>query len=74
VINGDLLLRCRQKQGEQVPDGTETVAERLEIERGLLRKLPDRRYPCYRVIWTSAGQITTDMADRLRLLAERYMR
>ena len=56
VINSDLLLRCGQKQSGQVPDGTETVAGRLEIERRLLRKLPGQRYPCYRVTWTRANK------------------
>ena len=56
VINGQMLQRCRQKQSEQVPDGTQTVAERLQIERRLLRKLPGQCYPCYRVIWTSANK------------------
>jgi len=56
AINDHLLFKCRQKQSEQVPDGTESVAERLEIERRLLRKLPGQRYPCYRVTWTKPNR------------------
>jgi transposase len=55
-INVEMVSRCQGLLGSPVPDGVESVGERLAIERPLLRRLPEERYPCYRNIWTTANK------------------
>lgn len=57
-INQELATRRLRLLAQQVPDGPETVGERLQVERGCLRRLPGERYPCYRVSWTRANRLS----------------